>query len=371
MTDTNDFFAKQLEERKKNGLYRSLQNHEQLVDFASNDYLGLARSAIHPSIPTSSKNGATGSRLISGNSPEAEDAERSLANHFGFESALIFNSGYTANIGLLSCLARKEDVFLSDELVHASLIDGMRLTHAKRYKFEHNSLTDLTDKLDRIRKTHTAQLFVVIESVYSMDGDLAPLSSIIELCDRYEAKLIVDEAHAAGVLGAKGMGLVVDLQLQNRVFACVYTFGKAYGLHGAMVAGTNTLREYLINFSRPFIYSTALPPESYLHIKKNVTSSHHIEQQGLLDIIHYFNQQKKELSHLTFLESNTAIQALIIGDNEKAKDIAARLLQEGMYCKAILSPTVPVGTERLRICLHAFNSTEQINQLIHHLKKNT
>ncbi|HCW08412.1 MAG TPA: 8-amino-7-oxononanoate synthase, partial [Cytophagales bacterium] len=194
------------------------------IDFASNDYLGFAQ---HPELTVhgnpSLKSGATGSRLISGNSMEAEEAEKTIARFHRAEAALIFNSGYAANVGLCSCIASKDDTFISDELIHASMIDGIRMSFASKLKFKHNDVDDLENKLTKA----TGNKFVAIESLYSMDGDEAPLKKIIEVCEKHSAQLIVDEAHAVGVFGAHGEGLVNHYQLEDKVFACVYTFGKA------------------------------------------------------------------------------------------------------------------------------------------------
>jgi 8-amino-7-oxononanoate synthase len=370
MSQSSEYLQSKLQERKDLGLLRSLQHTSHLVDFASNDYLGLAQNnLIHLNASAYNSTGATGSRLISGNSFEAEHAEKSLAYFFGFESGLIFNSGYHANIGLFSCIANKEDVFVSDELVHASIIDGMRLSHAKRYKFKHNSCIDLDECLSRFRKQHAAKIFVVVESVYSMDGDIAPLKEMIEICIKHQADLIVDEAHAGGIFGEYGKGFVAHEQLQDKVFACVYTFGKAYGLHGAMVTGNAILKDYLINFSRPFIYSTALPPHSYEQIESIVCKEHATERKMLLENIEYFNHKKNELPQFNFLKSNTQIQALIIGNNELSKEVSNKLNHAGIFCKAILSPTVATGTERLRICLHAYNTKTEIDLLFNLIQK--
>jgi 8-amino-7-oxononanoate synthase len=258
-----------LEKRRSAGLLRSLKTPENLIDFCSNDYLGLARSVtlrqtIEQSVAVHSNrlNGSTGSRLLAGNSALAEELETELAAFHDTEAALIFNSGYDANVGLLASLPQRGDTLLTDDLIHASMIDGARLSVANRFKFRHNDLDDLENRLKRA----TGTVYVAIESVYSMDGDLAPLTEIVELCEHYEAALIVDEAHATGVFGPQGGGLVQSLGLQKRVFARVHTFGKALGVHGAAVVGSASLRDFLINFARSFVYSTALPPHSLLAI---------------------------------------------------------------------------------------------------------
>lgn len=358
--------TKKLATRKDQGLFRDLVLANGKIDFASNDYLGFAR---HPSLnrsgDASMNSGATGSRLISGNSVEAEEAERIIAQFHQAEAALIFNSGYSANVGLCSCIASKDDTFIADELIHASAIDGMRLSLATRLKFKHNDVGDLEQKL----KKATGNKFVVVESLYSMDGDEAPLQLVADLCERYKAYLIVDEAHAVGVLGERGEGLVCKYALQSKVFACVYTFGKALGLHGAAVTGSTVLKNYLINFARSFIYSTALPPHAYRQIQKAYELLPRADRQALTDVIAYFKMTSKKVNRWSFLKSDSHIQGILVGNNTTAKALSNHLFEKGIYAKAILSPTVAVGSERLRICLHAFNQKEEIDLLIDELNQ--
>lgn len=362
-----DFVLKEkLEKRKREGLLRSMIQCEGKIDFASNDYLGFAQ---HPSLKIETdaliKSGATGSRLISGNSFEAEEAENVVAQYHQAEAALIFNSGYAANVGLCSCIASKGDTFISDELIHASVIDGIRMSFASKLKFKHNDVNDLENKL----KKASGNKFVVIESLYSMDGDEAPLQQITELCKKYNANLIVDEAHAVGVMGEQGEGLVNKYRLQKKVFACVYTFGKALGLHGAAVTGGAALKTYLINFARSFIYSTAMPPLAYKQIQKAYSLLPYADRKKLFELIDYFKEVSKRVSHFSFLKSSSPIQGIIIGGNLKAKELSDYLFEKGIYAKAILSPTVAVGSERLRICLHAFNTKDQIDLLMDDLNQ--
>lgn len=354
------FLKERLEERRENGLLRTLVTHDDKIDFCSNDYLGFARmDALR--LPTTEHMlaGATGSRLISGNSAQAVEAERAVAACHGAEAALIFNSGYTANVGLLSAIATKGDTFILDEYVHASIIDGVRLSHAERFRFKHNDMHSLEQKLALAKGNR----FVVVESIYSMDGDEAPLVEIAAICKRHGALLIVDEAHAVGVWGEQGQGLVCKHGLQAQVFACIYTFGKALGLHGAAVTGSRTLVDYLVNFARPFIYSTALPPHAYAQITAAYALLPTAHRENLFALIRYFQASAHELQHLHFLPSHTQIQGIVLGDNAKAKSLSQHLLAQGFYAKAILSPTVPLGTERLRICLHAYNTEAEIDQL--------
>ena len=364
-----------LEKRRSAGLLRSLKKPENLLDFCSNDYLGLARSAtlrqtIERAVADQSTllNGATGSRLLAGNSALAEELETEIAAFHDAEAALIFNSGYDANVGLLASLPQRGDTLLTVELIHASMIDGARLSAANRFKFRHNDLDDLENRLKRA----TGTVYVAIESVYSMDGDLAPLPELVDLCERYEAALIVDEAHATGVFGPQGGGLVQALGLQNRVFARIHTFGKALGVHGAAVVGSTALRDFLINFARSFVYSTALPPHSLLAIQSVYRFLP--QNQPLIDRLHvlrtYFQQQIQErLPQTEWTSATSPILGLIIPGNEACRAVATQLQQGGFDIRPIVSPTVPAGRERLRICLHAFNSEEEIDSLVNRLQQ--
>ena len=361
----DSLLQEQLDDRKSKNLYRNLTLSNSKIDFSSNDYLGFAKlPALKTKVDNALEAGATGSRLISGNSIEAEKTEEIIARFHHAEAALLFNCGYMANVGLFSSIANKGDTIISDAYIHASIIDGIRLSLATKYKFRHNDIADLEQKL----KQASGNKFVVVESLYSMDGDEAPLQLVAELCDRYQALLLVDEAHATGVLGNNGEGLVSKYKLQNKVYACVFTYGKALGLHGAAVTGSTTLRNYLINFSRPFIYSTALPPHACQQIQIAYQLLPQTNRQLLFDLIDYFRNSVKALNGYSFIDSHSQIQGIIIGDNTKAKNLSDYLFQKGIYAKAILSPSVPVGTERLRICLHSYNTTSHVDLLLKEIK---
>lgn len=374
MCKPNEFFlAEKLVERTEKNALRQLtlaSNH--LIDFSSNDYLGFAKSKIisentqHALQHFPVQNGSTGSRLLSGNTPFAQDLEHQLAHFHQAEAGLLFNSGYDANLGLMSCIAQKSDTYLSDELIHASLIDGMRLSYAHRFKFKHNNLKDLTQKLQNA----SGQKFVIVESIYSMDGDAAPLVEILEICQQYGAHLIVDEAHAVGVFGEKGVGICQQLNIHQHLFARIITFGKAIGGHGAIVLGSQTLKNYLINFSRSFIYTTAAPVHSLVHIQKayeQLENNTH-NQEKLHENISFFKQEIQQTAY-QIIDSRSAIQSIIIGGNETTRQLAQYLQEHNFDVKAILAPTVPPGSERLRICLHSFNSKAEIQSLIHTLKQ--
>jgi len=365
---SQQFIQQRLQARHETGAYRQLQVENSLVDFCSNDYLGFARSeqlakAIHAEMEqyTPVLNGSTGSRLLSGNTLYAQQVEEHIAAYHSAEAGLLFNSGYDANLGLLSCVPQRGDTVIHDELAHASIIDGIRLSNAKRYSFKHNDLKSLEQKLQIAQGI----CYVVVESVYSMDGDLAPLTEIVYLVQQYNASLIVDEAHALGVFGK---GLINQLHLENEVFARVMTFGKALGCHGAIVLGSENLRAYLINFARSFIYTTAAPLHQLAAIKMGY--EYLSNSQSIVDSL----QNKIELYNSLMpgiYENHSAIKTLITGGNNNTKHIASQLQQSGFDVRAILSPTVPEGFERLRICLHAFNSDDHITQLTDILKQLT
>ena len=347
-------FLQKLQERKDKGSLRSLSLFEGMVDFYSNDYLGMAKTEVQPAIYA----GSTGSRLISGNSKEAEETERFLAAFFESEAALIFNSGYDANVGLFSSVPQKGDTVLYDELIHASVRDGIRLSHAKAYSFRHNDLADLAKKF----KQAEGSVFVAVESLYSMDGDLAPLAELVDWCEQTGAYLIVDEAHAGGVYGKDGNGLLEQLGLHQRCFARLYTFGKAYGTHGAVICGSAQLKEYLYNFARSFIYSTALPPNQYLHIQQSVERAQDNELRRKLGlVISRFRSLIK--SELLISDPSSPIQVIPVSTLEQCVLIAQKMQENKLAVKAILPPTVAENGQRLRICLHSYNTDAEIDQL--------
>jgi 8-amino-7-oxononanoate synthase len=363
MTINNQFDAHLkvlLDKKQATGLLRQLVSVKDKIDFCSNDYLGFAsKKDLFYEGENAAKMGSTGSRLITGNSELAEQTEATIAAFHKAEAALIYSSGYLANIGLFSCIASREDTIISDEYIHASIIDGIRLSKAQKTVFKHNNLTDLSLKL----QAAASKKIVVIESIYSMDGDEAPLRKIADLCEKYGALLIVDEAHATGIYGEKGAGLVCHYQLENRVYARIHTFGKALGFHGAAVVGSAILRQYLINYSRSFIYTTGLPPPYYHQIRRIYTLLGETDKSRLFSMIKYFREQSLLYENINIIESFSPIQALIIGDNFKAKALENQLISQGFFIKAILSPTVAVGTERLRISIHSFNTEAQIDAL--------
>jgi 8-amino-7-oxononanoate synthase len=358
----------QLENRKINGGYRSLkQNKNDLIDFGSNDYLGLTKiKEIHTYQNEFIDNGASGSRLLSGNKDYHEALESFLADYFISEAVLLFNSGYMANLGVLSSVPQKGDTVLLDELSHICLKEGVRLSRANYFNFKHNNLQDLEKKLNKIE---SGNIFIVVESVYSMDGDQAPLEELVKIAARYNANIIVDEAHSTGLYGKSGFGLCCDLGLQEQIFARIYTFGKAAGVHGAAVAGSKILKDYLINYSRQFIYTTALPHHSVQVIQNALNyRRNHPELWGdLMSKISLFNSLLKSNSNK--LNSEHPVQGIILGSADEAINFSTYLNDKGFDIRPIVGPTVPKGKERVRICLHAFNSEEEITNLCHHINQ--
>lgn len=307
---------------------RELALEEGLIDFASNDYLGLAREEMVSCGPR----GSTGSRLITGNFYAAIALEEKIARFHGYEAALLYTCGYMANVGLISSL--KADVFLYDTGVHASMRDGLRLNQAASYPFRHNDLTHLEKRLQNSK----GQVYILVESVYSIDGSLTPLEEMCQLADRYGAHLIVDEAHGVGVFGVKGEGLA------PKVFAKIVTFGKALGCMGAAILSRADLREHQIRFSRTFIYTTAPSP----HMINTIAQ--------VYDLLPHLNKERKTLFEMMALLKIPSPILVLPGNRELFKKAGIRvgLLHE--------------PREQIRICLHAFNTYEELEQLIRCLK---
>jgi 8-amino-7-oxononanoate synthase len=368
-------------QRQAANALRQLPVYGNRLDFASNDYLGFAQNAtlfdaVHDFLNSrnSKTNGATGSRLISGNHSLYTETEAAIAQFHQAESALIFNSGYDANVGFFSAVPQRGDVILYDELCHASIRDGLQMSKAKSYKFNHNDSEDLQRHLEKWNSKRTAEnhfeIYVALETVYSMDGDTPPLEEIVQLCEQYNAYLVVDEAHALGVMGEHGEGIVQYLNLQTRIFARIVTFGKGLGCHGAAILGSQELHTYLVNFARSFIYTTGLSPHAVatIHMAYQFLQQEQATVQALQTCIVHMNQEIKRLGlQPLFVYSKSAIHCAIIPGNDKVRAIAQSLQEAGFEVKPILSPTVPEGQERLRLCLHAFTPLESITAVVERL----
>lgn len=369
-----------LQLRTESNALRKLPIPTNGIDFSSNDYLGFAKSeeifdATHQYLVDKNikVNGATGSRLISGNHNLYTITEKYIAEFHQSETALIFNSGYDANVGFFSAVPQRNDIILYDELCHASIRDGIQMSHAKSYKFQHNDYEDLESLLKRFVTLSGVEVsvYIVTESVFSMDGDTPNMETLVSVSEKFKALLVVDEAHALGVFGEKGEGLMQSQNLQDKIFARIMTFGKGLGCHGAAILGSAGLKEYLVNFARSFIYTTGLSPHSVATVLiayQNLNQS--CELKKLKENISFFNQQKQLLGIKSlFVYSKSAIHSAIIPGNEKVKQIASQLQEKGFEVKAILSPTVPEGQERLRFCLHSYKTEKEMEEVLIELSK--
>lgn len=359
----NERIASELKNRKDNNSLRSLVINDG-TDFSSNDYLGLAR--LHHELDAVAS-GSGGSRLLSGNYPSIASLESQLAAHGNAPAALIFGSGYGANLGFFSCVCKRGDIILYDQLAHASIRDGLRMSNATSYSFTHNDF----DALENLLKKHTgSNVFVAIESVYSMDGDSPDAEAIKELKSQYDFNLVVDEAHAFGLMGEQGAGWVNHFEMESMVFAKIITFGKAMGCDGAAILGSTDLSNYLINFCRPFIYTTAPSPHKVALMQK---------QFEIICSIKDRNSQAKQLKEQFVASMNGFgkiitgkwgnIAGLIIGGNDRTRAVSAFLQQKKLVVKPILSPTVPEGSERLRVCFHEYNTQNELELLMKNLKQ--
>ena len=423
-----------LDRREREGTLRSLMPiptsspsassaSSPIIDFSSNDYLGFARcpeqnhrveSAYKQFMSTTTSTssrallGATGSRLLSGDSNLARSLEAKLAHIHNRPAALLFNSGYDANLSVLSSLPYRgdgQDVIIMDELVHNSLVMGVRMGRLQKenvFTFQHNNVDDLRRILQNLMKSSATKptVLIVIESVYSMDGDIAPMKDILDLAHHTGAAVIVDEAHGLGVFGrtnAPDMSLESSLDIANHQYAgaggtgalaalnlehhpallcSVHTFGKAAGCHGAVVAGSNTLISYLVNYARPFVYSTALPPHSLVSIQQSYESMMSEEGERRRKIVFHFvrvfrQEMRRGLSlfgsgcQFELLPSPSPIQAILVPGNENCISICNDLREVSRFdVYPIRSPTVPKGKERIRIILHAHNREEEVHALV-------
>lgn len=374
-TAIEQYIQQKIQQRKDKNAFRTLSPESGLVDFCSNDYLGLARNKqlaerVHEQLMQldGNINGSTGARTIAGTSSLTFEVEQMLCDFHKAESALVYNSGFTANLGLFSALPYRGDTILYDELIHASIRDGIGLSKANAYSFLHNDLESLEKRL----QTAKGNVYVVVESVYSMDGDAAPLKAMADLCQKYQAALIVDEAHSNGLYGEKGEGMVCELGLEKDVFARVMTFGKAIGCHGAAVLGSENLKHFLINYSRPFIYTTAPSPHQLLTIKTayDIMSQSIDSKLKISSLVKLFKQKIQSGMRLELIESFSPIQCVIVPGNDAVKTLCRAVQKDGFDVRPIVAPTVPEGKERIRICFHAFNTEEEVMGVVDSLIKN-
>lgn len=369
---------KALEDRRQHGLLRGLRTAEHLgrgrirvdgreyVDLSSNDYLGLAS---HPGVILAAEKssspvfGSGASRLMTGTGALHASLEEKIAVFKGKEAALVFNSGYQANVGVISALMTREDVVFSDRLNHASIIDGIKLSGAKLVRFRHNDATHLEELLIKERGAHKNAM-IITETVFSMDGDIAPVKAIAALKDRYECVLMVDEAHATGVFGATGAGLLEDLGISDGVDIAMGTFSKAFGSFGAYVAVSNDMRDYLINTCRSFIYSTALP---HFVIAANMAALDVVkkEQHRRISLLENAEFLRGSLSQKGFnVKGKSQIIPVIIGDNHRTVKLSDALRDKGYWTTPVRPPTVPEGESRLRISLSYEHSRDVLERFV-------
>jgi glycine C-acetyltransferase len=374
-----DFIQEDLESLKRRGLYRKMRRVEgeqgstlivdgkEVINLCSNNYLGLAN---HPALREAAKVaierygcGSVASRLISGNMALHEELEAKIAALKGTESALVFNSGFQANVGLIPTLVGEGDALFSDSLNHASIIDGCRLSRAKGLIYPHCDLSSLEDELKKA--SPSGRKLIVTETLFSMDGDEAPLAQIVDLAERYGAMVMVDEAHATGVFGPNGAGVVAKLGLTERISVQMGTLGKAVGSFGAYVAGSRALCELLINRCRSFIFTTSLPPP-VLAAAIAAIDLLYKEPQRRLALWHNCRAMKDGLKNLGFSmgQSQSQILPLIIGAAEKCMVFSEHLLQKGIFVQGIRPPTVPEGTSRLRITLMATHTHDHLHRAL-------
>ena len=368
-----------LEERGKQGLLRKLKpaalrfdgkihfGSREYIDFSSNDYLGLSG---HPKLKKAAIEavdkfglGACASRLLSGDSEIFHLLEEAIAKFKGKEAALIFNCGYQANIGIISTLFTRGDCIFSDRLSHASIIDGMLLSQAKIFRFHHNDCQHLESLLEKERNKFGNAL-IITESIFSMDGDRAPLKELVRLKEKHNCQIMVDEAHATGVFGENGSGLVEEEGLSEKIDLIMGTFSKALAGFGAYLATSKSIVDYLVNTCRSFIYSTALPP---VLIACNLASLELIKDEPhrrktLLIMAKMLRDKLEEKGF--YVKGSSQIIPLILGDNLRALKFANKIQDQGYWVLPVRPPTVPAGEARLRLSLSYYHNEETLNKLI-------
>ena len=356
MRYNGDFLAARLAER--NRLYQP-EFPKDKIDFSSNDYLGIIRNRLLRNRPTGLHTGSGGTRIFSGNYRLLEEVENKIALFHNAEAAVMFPSGYEANVGVISSLAQKGDLIIYDALCHPSVKDGTKLSAARSTSFEHNNIVDLEKQLQHVQ----GNTFIFVEAVSWLDGDVAPLEQIAQLAAEYHAHLIVNESHSVGIFGDKGEGLVHDMGLEEMVFARIHSFGNAFGCHGAVVLGSDQVKKYLLDFCHSLLYSTSLSEQTVSTIQEGYKILPQLwqERQHLHTIVSTFQDADLPFKKLV---STTPIQHLIIGDAALAAAVAQEIQYAGYDVRPVFYPVVPKGKERIRIILHSFNTRGEVSWLI-------
>ncbi|HGN0151048.1 TPA: 8-amino-7-oxononanoate synthase [Proteus mirabilis] len=351
-----------------NGRYLTTLSGDKYVNFSGNDYLGISQ---HPDVIQAWQRGANeygvgsgGSGHITGFTQAHQQLEQQLADWLGYDHALLFSSGYSANQGVIATLLEKEDAIIADKLCHASLMEAAILSPASLWRFLHNSAPSLSQ---RLHKTSANKSLVVTEGVFSMDGDKAPLAAMAEISQQHQAWLMVDDAHGIGVLGKEGKGSCHEAGIKPELL--IATFGKAFGISGAAVLCNKATAEFFEQYSRHLIYSTSMPPAQAvaLHAALKVIKQDDEGREYLQQLISFFRQGVSSLP-VTLLSSQTAIQPLIIGDELRCQQLSDYLQREGFWVKAIFPPTVPPHSARLRITLttrHQISDIAMLIELLH------
>ncbi|KAF1085448.1 8-amino-7-oxononanoate synthase [Sporotomaculum syntrophicum] len=374
-----EFIKEELSNLKQKNLYRQLKtmnaaqssrtmvNDKECILLSSNNYLGLTE---HPELKAAAKEavdlwgtGSGGSRLITGNMRLHEELEETIARFKGTEAAIVFNTGYMANMGAITALVGRGDIIFSDELNHASIIDGCRLSQAKTIIYPHKD-TGVLEKLLQQNRSYR-RIYIITDGVFSMDGDLAPLPRLVELAEKYNAWLMVDDAHATGVMGHRGSGTAEHFGLESRIPIQIGTLSKAIGSAGGFVAGSYDLIDYLRNKARSFIYSTALPPSEIavalaafrvLRTNPQIRESLHLNA-------HYLRSGLKKIG-FTILTEESPVIPVLIGDASKAVQMAQQLLSLGVFAPGIRPPTVPPGMSRLRVAVMATHTRDDLDKAL-------
>lgn len=358
MKQNEDFLSSRLAERTEQQVPSSKAPAD-IIDFCSNDYVGIIRNRLLRNRPTGLHTGSGGTRIQSGDFKLLEQTEERIAAFHDAEAAVIFSSGYDANLGFLASVPQQGDTILFDEGCHPSVKDGVRLSSAHSVSFEHNETDDLQVKL----AAASGNIFVFTEAVFDADGSIAPLEHIALLCRQHKANLVVNESHSIGLFGEKGEGLVYELGLEEQVFARIHGFGNACGCHGAVILGSSLLKQYLLHFCHQLMYSTALSEQTVATIWESYKILPQLwqERAHLNTIVQTFHDADLPFEKL---DSRTPIQHLLVPGVAQVMDVADKIRQAGFDVRPVCYPLVPKGSERLRIVLHSYNTRGEVSWLI-------